>query len=249
MSRPAVLVVDDDPDFAASLGDLISDEGCDVAYALYGMDALAQYDLHTFDLVFMDSKMPGMGGAECFFNLRKRHPDAQVVMVTGHYRDYEILKLKNNGLRGVLEKPVNIDNLKRELENIKSLPVILVAEYDSDCMQAVSWMLSERGYRVSKASNGREAVDKVKQGNIGLLILNPGLPVMDGQKVCEELRKADCLPPTILLTRYPDSLQVSTAKSACRLTTEAIIKPVKPEQLYKAMDYVLHTSGGRAMHE
>ena len=68
-----------------------------------GVEALALFGCHVFDLVFMDLSMPGMTGVECFFELKKKYPDAQVVMTTGYCDDRELLKASGNGLYGVLQ--------------------------------------------------------------------------------------------------------------------------------------------------
>ena len=239
MKVPNILVVDDNQDFAASLGELISDQGFDVEIASNGEDALAAYERHAFDLVFMDKKMPGMDGIACICELWKRYPDARVVMVTGHYEECELLKVKNYGLCGVLDKPVDIGHLNRILEKIKSAPVILVADDDPICSYAVSRMLTAQGYRVLIAANGQQAVDMIRQDSIGLMILDLYLPVMNGREVCMELRSTDCMPPTILTTAFPDRDLMQAESFTAGLGIECLIKPIGTQQLYKAVDTML----------
>ena len=244
--KSKILVVDDDQDFAASLGDLISDHGFDVTTVCNGEDALAAYERHAFDLVFMDKKMPGMDGIACIVELRKRYPDIRVVMVSGHYDDCDLLKVINFGLFGVLDKPVDIERLSHILEKLKSAPVILVADDDPICSYAVSRMLAAQGYRVRRAENGRQAVDMVKQGSIGLMILDMYMPVMNGHQVCMELRATDCLPPTIFTTAFPDGDLMHAEAVIAGPGIECLIKPIGTQQLYKAVDSMLT---GNPAHE
>jgi len=239
LDKPEILVVDDDQDFAASLAELIREQGCNVTLASSSMEALALFDRQPFDLVFLDLKMPGISGVECFIKLRKRHPDAQVIITTGFCDDRELQKAFNNGLYAVLGKPIDIDHLNTILSNLKSTPVILVADDDAICSHAVSGMLRRKGYRVSLARDGREALDKVLQGNIGMMILDLYMPAMNGYEVCLELKKAGRSLPTILTTAYPDSELMKFDILAGFSTDACLMKPIQPERLYKTIDAAL----------
>lgn len=237
--KPEILVVDDDQDFAASLAELIREQDCNVTLASSSMDALTLFDCQPFDLVFLDLKMPGISGIECFFKLRKRHPDALVIITTGFCDDRELQKAFNNGLYAVLGKPVDIDHLNIILSNLRTNPVILVADDDAVCSHVVSGMLKGKGYRVSMAKDGKEALDKALQGNIGLMILDLYMPVLNGYQVCQRLKEAGSSLPVIFTTAYPDSKLMKNNTLENFAIDACMMKPIQPERLYKTIDAAL----------
>ena len=73
---------------------------------------------------------------------------------------------------------------------------IVVADDDPDILSIVAMSLETQGYDVYKASNGREAVDLVRDHQPDLIILDMMMPVMSGYEAIAEL-KADALTKTI----------------------------------------------------
>lgn len=161
--KPEIMVVDDDQDFADSLADLIREQDCNVTLASSGKQAIALFDCQPFDLFFIDLKMPGITGVECFLELKKKHPDVRGIITTGFCDDRVLHKAFNNGLYAVLGKPVDIDHLNIILSNLDSSPVILVAD-DAICSHAVSGVLGKKECPVSLDRDGKETHDTVLQG-------------------------------------------------------------------------------------
>jgi DNA-binding response OmpR family regulator len=66
--------------------------------------------------------------------------------------------------------------------------LILVVEDDFDLRQTILWTLKDEGHEVDEAGDGREAVDRASQRKPALLLLDMGLPVLDGYSVAARLR-------------------------------------------------------------
>src|SRR5688572_25459704 len=77
-----VMVVDDHPPMRIGLVGLIkSQPGMDVVgEASNGEEAIQVYDVARPDVVLMDLRMPGIGGVEAILAIRKKHPDARVIV-------------------------------------------------------------------------------------------------------------------------------------------------------------------------
>ena len=58
--------------------------------------------------------------------------------------------------------------------------LVLVVEDDSDLRQTIQWMLEDEGFLVETASDGREALDLAAQRKPSLVVLDMGLPIIDG---------------------------------------------------------------------
>ena len=89
----SILVIDDDPLVLKSLQKLFKKEGCEVATAQSGRDALAMVEKADFDLVIADIRMPELDGIETvrkIKEIRKRNerPEIPVIFITG-YSDIE----------------------------------------------------------------------------------------------------------------------------------------------------------------
>jgi DNA-binding response OmpR family regulator len=79
---------------------------------------------------------------------------------------------------------------------------ILITEDDSALAEALQFSLTQAGYAVDWVPNGAAADDVLKDGVFGLLILDLGLPKLDGFEVLKRLRRRnDSLPVLILSGR------------------------------------------------
>ena len=65
--------------------------------------------------------------------------------------------------------------------------LVLVVEDDSDLRQTIQWMLEDEGFLVETAADGREALDRATQRKPSLVILDMGLPIIDGNGVAAGL--------------------------------------------------------------
>lgn len=65
---------------------------------------------------------------------------------------------------------------------------ILVVEDDQDVRHTIQWALEDEGYAVLTASDGKQALDRVQGRQPALVLLDMGLPVVDGYGVADGLR-------------------------------------------------------------
>lgn len=82
--QPRVLVVDDEARIQAACKRLLTDEGCDVEIAENGIKGLKMIEEKHFDIVLLDLMMPGMSGLDVLTDLKARHPDTVVIVITGY---------------------------------------------------------------------------------------------------------------------------------------------------------------------
>ena len=80
---------------------------------------------------------------------------------------------------------------------------ILVVEDDQNIREGVAGFLSEFGYTVIEAADGREALDRFKEYDISLAILDIKMPYLSGLEVSKEIRKGSKL-PVLMLTAFSD---------------------------------------------
>ncbi|HBV85396.1 MAG: transcriptional regulator [Peptococcaceae bacterium BRH_c23] len=76
---------------------------------------------------------------------------------------------------------------------------ILVADDEEKIRQAIGIYLRKEGFTVGEAVDGEEALKKFRSEPWDIIILDVMMPIMDGVKVCEEIRKSSTV-PIIMLT-------------------------------------------------
>jgi two-component system, OmpR family, alkaline phosphatase synthesis response regulator PhoP len=108
---------------------------------------------------------------------------------------------------------------------------ILLVDDEPDILEIVSYNLSQEGYQIFTAENGREAVSKAKKHLPHLIIMDVMMPEMDGMEACEAIRKMPELSNviiTFLTARSEDYSQVAGFDAGA---DDYITKPIKPKVL------------------
>ncbi len=106
-----ILVIDDEPDIAEILRDVLTAEGHSVELAGGGREGLDKVRGAPFDLVFTDLGMPDISGWEVASTIRENHPELPVVLVTGWGATLSEQEIAENFIAAVVNKPFDIDNL------------------------------------------------------------------------------------------------------------------------------------------
>lgn len=121
MPNPAVLIVEDDTDYLATLKILMADEPFNVTYATSGQTALETLASHHFDVVVLDINLGDINGDEILQKINKCQPATPEVVVTTAYFDHPtIINMLRMGARSYLVKPVQYDNLIQKINDAAS---------------------------------------------------------------------------------------------------------------------------------
>jgi DNA-binding response OmpR family regulator len=88
------------------------------------------------------------------------------------------------------------------------MPRVLVVEDDDAIAHALLRALERDGYEVVRAPGGGVALDLVNAERFDLVVLDLGLPDLDGVTVCRELRLLEPELPVLMLTARSDELDV-----------------------------------------
>jgi DNA-binding response OmpR family regulator len=84
--------------------------------------------------------------------------------------------------------------------------VVLLAEDDVAIADPLSRALHREGYEVQVVGDGHSALDSASTGTVDLLVLDLGLPGIDGLDVCRRLRAAGRSIPVLMLTARADEV-------------------------------------------
>jgi DNA-binding NarL/FixJ family response regulator len=88
-----------------------------VGAAADGAQAIELTDRFSVDVVLMDLRMPRVDGVEATREIRARHPETQVVVLTTYADDESILGALGAGALGYLTKNASRDDIRRALES------------------------------------------------------------------------------------------------------------------------------------
>ena len=105
-ARTRILVVDDDQRIRRVVARLLEADGFLVAEAASADAALHALDAEGFPLVVSDVSMPGQNGLELLREIRVRHPETSVMMLTGDLDVGTAVACLQNGAIDYLPKPV-----------------------------------------------------------------------------------------------------------------------------------------------
>jgi DNA-binding NtrC family response regulator len=115
---PRVLVVEDDPDLRSILDLYLSERGFAVLQAESAPAALDILATTPADVIVSDVCMPGMSGLELLEEVRKRDPEADLILVTAHSSVKDAVAAIQAGAADYIEKPVDCRRLHHTIQMI-----------------------------------------------------------------------------------------------------------------------------------
>jgi two-component system phosphate regulon response regulator PhoB len=118
VSRPYVLIVDDDQVIRSLLLMTLPDEGFDLVEAQAGDEALRLADGSAPALVLLDWRMPGLSGAEVLPELKRRHPNTPVIVLTAEPETKARAEAKSLGADIFISKPFSPLQLLATVEQL-----------------------------------------------------------------------------------------------------------------------------------
>ncbi len=116
---------------------------------------------------------------------------------------------------------------------------ILVVDDEEHIVMILKDSLEFSGFQVSTALNGVEALEAVEKEHPDLIVLDIGMPKLDGWEVCRRLKSNDATKsiPIIILTAYA---QMSDQKKGTALGAERFIsKPCDLTYLVEEINALL----------
>jgi len=124
----SVLIVDDELIVRESLFHWFKKEGYMAETAPSGEAALELLEKKSFDILFVDMKMPGMDGLEVVAKTRELYPDSSVVIITAYGSIDSAVQAMKKGASDYLLKPFKPDQLSLVMEKL-----LRQARLDKEC--------------------------------------------------------------------------------------------------------------------
>jgi two-component system KDP operon response regulator KdpE len=105
---------------------------------------------------------------------------------------------------------------------------VLIVDDEPNILATVAPLLRARGYDVLTAMTGRAALDTVDREHPDLIVLDLGLPDIDGVQVCQEIRVSENVPILVLSARGAEGDKVRALDAGA---DDYVTKPFGVEEL------------------
>jgi len=113
-----VIIVDDEEEFVQALAERLKLRGFDARGFTTGAEAMKDMESNAFDVALLDVRMPGLGGLDIIADIKRRWPERQVILLTGHGSAEDAEKGMRLGACHYLMKPIHIEQLVEILQQV-----------------------------------------------------------------------------------------------------------------------------------
>src|SRR5207302_513217 len=120
-------------------------------------------------------------------------------------------------------------------------PTVLVVDDEYRIAQIACDYLEHAGYTVMTAADGREALARARRDRPGLIVLDLGLPNVDGLDVAKALRRESDVPIIMLTARVDESERLIGLAAGA---DDYVTKPFSPRELVARVQAVLRRTRG-----
>lgn len=229
------LIVDDHVGMRTTLQDILEDEGYQVVSASSGDEAIEICQDRKFDIILMDVKMPGTNGVEAFRKIKLISKDTRVILMSAYSIDEIKLEALCEGAIAFLQKPLDISQVLKLIEEDDNTPVLIVMQDHKEREKLVN-VLEDRTYRTHVTHSPDEALDLARQIRFNLIMIETKLDPINGLELYLALKQISPDTVTIMLADTDDEF-INQAKEAVQNNAYAFIeKPVKMDKLLSILD-------------
>lgn len=259
----SLLIIEDDADSRKSIRKLIGNGDVQSFEAATGKQAIEIFSREHIDCIVLDIGLPDISGFELIHKLievKKGMPP--VIVYTGRdltkEEDEELQKYaKSIIIKGTRSEERLLDEtalfLHRTIDNLPEPKQQIIARlYDKDLIFrnknillvdddmrnvfALSKMLKDRGMVVTKADNGKVAIEALRKNpGIDMVLMDIMMPEMDGYEAMKAIRADEALKQVPIIALTAKAMKEDKKKCIDAGANDYITKPVDVERLLSLM--------------
>jgi PAS domain S-box-containing protein len=246
-----VLIVDDDLETRELLADTLMNEGHTPLTARYAAEAQRILATSRVDAVVLDLILPGRNGFEVLSDIRadpklSRIPVLVLTVKDLSERERQVLAEQGAHVfaKGAGWRQKLLAQLRR-LRHTDQGKRVLVADDNPAGRELVRESLAEHVSSIVEASDGREALDKIRGTLPDLVLLDIQMPEMDGYAVLREIRRDPALQGLRVVALTAFAMQGDRERALQAGFDDYLTKPVTVAKL-KAQLELLETEASRS---
>lgn len=232
-----ILVIDNEANSLRNIKAKLESWGFDVETALSGEGGVESVSREKPDLILLDVDMPDMDGISTLRLIRKVDADIPVILLADYVREEWLNEVKKLKVEGFTPKRQEFSKalillkkcLRKEKKSEKKK--ILIVDDEPEICKALKIRVESSGYEAILASDGDEALKKVREMKPDLILLDIMLPKMSGFKVCRMIKfdsKYKKIPVIMLTVRAGKEDRLLGIQSGAE---EYITKPFSDDEL------------------
>src|SRR3989339_263944 len=240
-----ILLIDDEIETLQAVGAILETSGYYVVGVATGREAIEKIKAEDFDLAIIDYVLPDIDGLQVAEELKKLKPSMPMVILTGKPSVDVAVKAMKSGIGDYVTKPINRDSflaiISKNIKTQKGLEPegertglgarLLLVDDEPEILKTLSEILKSEGFRISTADKGAEAVARLREEDIDLVILDYKMPDMNGLEVAAKIKEMKSGLPIVMLTGAPSvELAVQAMKGGIN---DFLTKPVDVPNLLK----------------
>lgn len=131
-----------------------------------------------------------------------------------------------------------------------SAPInILLVDDEPDILELLEYHLEKEGYQVYKSTNGRDALQQIRQVKPHLVILDVMMPDMDGIETCREIRAMKDMDDVLIAFLTARGEDYSHEAGLEAGADDYIVKPIKPRVFLSRVKALLRRSRASGVGE
>jgi CheY-like chemotaxis protein len=239
------LIIEDDPDFASTLRDVVRENGFKGVVALNGADGLAMVKEMLPDTITLDLRLPDMDGWAVLDQLKHdpdtRHIPVNVISVTDSSQ-----RCFHMGALGVVQKPAAKEVLEEALARTRSfmerdVKALLVANADIGLKEGLGEALQKNGVRITEVETGKGALDALQRERFDCVVLGPTLRDMSAIALLRKLARIQRASEVPIVMYAADDL-ARREKDNLRKLAEIVVlrRAATPEAVLEQTTLFLH---------
>lgn len=241
-SQASILIVDDNVSICMSMSLILRQEGYIVETAMGGVEAIAKTKKMSFDIIFLDIKMPIMNGVETYKAIKKIRAKAIVVMMTAYAVEDLVHEALQEGAYGIIYKPLDpnkVFTLIRRAEELKQGIFILVVDDEPGICIGLKKVLTRKHYHVGIAHTGNEAIAMAQARSYAVIFLDVKLPTINGLETYLAIKNVDPRVVVIMMTGYRQEMATVVQTALDNNAYTCLYKPLDIEEVLRLLDEIL----------
>ena len=258
-----ILIVDDNSTNRLIINKQLTGQGAHVVEADSVDQALDKIDTQPpetpFDLVMVDCHMPGKDGFDLIESLKSRgHNMNTIMMLSSADLNEFTFRAEELGVKEYLVKPVKQKELQQhvskllsgvdlteqrrvaaEVAEVTAKPLsILLVDDNEDNRLLINAYLKKLPYSIDEAENGLIALQKFKQNEYDVVLMDIQMPVMDGHAATQAIRnweRDNDKPRTLIIALTAHAIKEEIDKCLESGCNSHLSKPVKKSTLIETL--------------
>jgi CheY-like chemotaxis protein len=240
-----ILIVEDDAVFANVLKNAAEKQGFTSSVTASGHEALYFAIEKQPSCILLDIGLPDMNGIDVLAQLKTHEATVSIPVNVISADDHEAASL-GRGAVDFLMKPAtggDVASLFRRIETSESQKTtVLLVEDDSGQRSAVKRLLQDTSSAITTADSGKKALTLLSEVKFDCMILDIGLPDMDGFEVIENIAEWPVEDRPAIIVHTARDLTDHEMKRIASVTSDVIVKgPQSGDQLLNDLSRFFET--------